>query len=128
MAESFIDKKILIVEDDVPLLMSLKDQFTGEGFTVLTATDGQQGLDVVQKENPDLVLIDILLPKMDGIEMAKEIHKLGLGTLMMFLTNLNDPEHISEAIAIDITDYLVKSDWHINDVVARVKQKLSTKQ
>jgi len=117
-------KKILIVEDDLPLLSSLKDKFESEGFNVFTATDGIMGLEMTKKEKPDLVLIDIFLPKLDGISMAKEIHKLKLGTLIIFLTNLNDIGHISKAISVDVADYLVKADWDIDQVVARVKQKL----
>jgi len=119
-----LSKKILIVEDESPLLSSLKDRFESEGFNVLTASDGVMGLEIAKKEKPDLVLIDILLPKLNGISMAKEINKLKLETRMMFLTNLSDPKHISEALTTDVTDYLVKSDWNINDLVARVKQKL----
>jgi len=119
-----LSKKILIVEDESPLLSSLKDRFESEGFDVLTASDGMTGLQITKKEKPDLVLIDILLPKLNGISMAKEINKLKLGTHMMFLTNLSDSKHISEALTTDVTDYLVKSDWNINDLVVRVKQKL----
>ena len=122
-----LNKKILIVEDDPPLLESLKDEFQSEGFNVLTALDGEKGLEVVKTEKPDLVLIDILLPKSDGITMAKKINNLGIGTAMMFLTNLNDQDHISEAMSINITDYLVKSEWNIHDVVGRAKQKLGLK-
>jgi DNA-binding response OmpR family regulator len=125
--DKFSEKKILIVEDDLPLLGSLKDEFESQGFNVLTAQDGQEGLDTVKKEKPDLVLIDILLPKLDGISMAREINKLKLGTLMIFLTNLSDAEHISDAVAVGMVDYLVKSDWNINDVVARAKEKLGLK-
>jgi len=121
------EKKILIVEDDLPLLGSLKDEFKGQGFKVLTAQDGMEGLEMVKKERPDLVLIDILLPKLDGISMAREINKLKFGTAMIFLTNLSDAEHISDAVAVGMVDYLVKSDWSINDVVARAKQKLGLK-
>jgi DNA-binding response OmpR family regulator len=119
--------KILIVEDEVSLLSSLKDKFESEGFKVITAMDGEEGLAVTRKENPDLILIDILLPKLDGISMAQEISKLGFDMPMIFLTNVNDVEHISKAMIENTTDYLVKSDWSINDVVARVKERLKTK-
>jgi len=122
-----LTKKILIVEDDAPLLDSLRDKFESEGFIIVTATDGQAGIEAVKKERPDLVLIDILLPKLDGISMAKEISKLDLGTAMIFLTNLSDAEHISEAVAVGTVDYLVKSDWSINDVVDKVRKKLNLK-
>jgi len=120
-------KKILVVEDDPPLLSSLKSKFESEGFDVFIAKDGEEGLAIVKKTKPDLVLIDILLPKMDGISLSKEIIKLNLGTLMIFLTNLDDSEHISRAISADVTDYLVKSDWNIDDIVKRVKEKLNVK-
>jgi len=120
-------KKILIVEDELPLLDSLKDEFESQGFKVLTAQDGQEGLETVERERPDLVLIDILLPKLDGISMAREINKLNFGTAMIFLTNLSDAEHISDAVAVGMVDYLVKSDWNINDVVKRAKEKLGLK-
>src|SRR5438046_1167111 len=106
-------KKILIVEDDKQLQSALKDKFETEEFNVLVASDGQEGLMVAEKENPDLILIDILLPKINGIVMAEEIKKLGLNSMMIFLTNLSDIQHIadaSEASAGNV-DYLIKSDW-----------------
>lgn len=126
MMKNHSKKKILIVEDEVPLLSSLREKLSGEGFNVFTAKDGEEGLEIAKKEKPDLILIDILLPKKDGITMAKEINRLRLGTLMIFLTNLSDSKHISEAIEVETetVDYLVKSDWNINDVVLRVKQRL----
>jgi YesN/AraC family two-component response regulator len=59
--------------------------------------------------------------------MAKEIKKLELGTLMIFLTNFSDIEHISEAISVDVTDYLVKSEWSIGDISEKIKKKLGLK-
>jgi two-component system alkaline phosphatase synthesis response regulator PhoP len=120
-------KKILIVEDELPLSSSLKDKFKAAGFDVVVAADGQKGFEVAKIEKPDLILVDILLPKLDGISMAKKINKLGLGTKMIFLTNLSDSKHISDAVAAEVTDYLVKADWSINDVVNKVKQKLGLK-
>lgn len=127
MATDLKDKKILIVEDDPPLQTILRETFESEGFTVFVAEDGEQGFNITKKENPDLVLIDILLPKVDGITMAGEIKDLGLGTKMIFLTNLSDVGNITKATAIALTDYLVKSDWNIEDVVGRVKSKLGIK-
>jgi len=124
----YLDKKILIVEDERPLLLSLKDIFEGEGFKVFTAEDGQDGFDVAKKENPDMILIDILLPKVDGIAMARMVKSAGIKSAMIFLTNLGDADHVVEAFgASDESDYLVKSDWNINDVVARVKERLNLK-
>ena len=121
---SKINKKILIVEDDLPLQSALQEAFTNEGFLVLAAGDGQEGLEITKREKPDLVLVDILLPKMDGITMAREIKKLGLGTLMIFLTNVSDVEHIADASEAVYADYLVKSNWSIKDIIGKVKGKL----
>ncbi|MBI3337183.1 MAG: response regulator [Candidatus Staskawiczbacteria bacterium] len=122
-------KKILIVEDDQQLQSALKDKFDNEGFDVFVASDGEEGLAITGKEKPDLILIDILLPKVDGIVMAKEIKKLNLGTMMIFLTNLSDMQHIADALEASYgdVDYLVKSDWDIDDIVKKVKERLNIK-
>lgn len=119
-------KKILIVEDSKDFLWFLRQTFDSQGFTVCYAEDGEKGLEEAEKENPDLILIDIQLPKMDGIEMAKKIKEKGLNAKMIFLTNMNDPIHISEALdAAGESDYIVKVDVNIDAVVQRVKDKLS---
>ena len=122
-----IDKKILITEDERDLLSLLKDSFTEEGFTVFTASDGLEGLAVAEKEKPDLILADILMPKLDGIAMVKKFRESGVKTPVIFLTNFGDPEHISKAIEIGDSDYIVKSDMRIEDVIFRTKNKLGLK-
>jgi|SRR3989344_820015 len=117
-------KKILIVEDDMQLQSALKDKFSIEGFVAIVASDGQEGLQMAKDEKPDLVLVDILLPKVDGITMAKAIKNLKPTPLMMFLTNVSDIEHIAEASDAAYSDYLVKSDWNLDDIVKKVKEKL----
>ncbi len=121
-------KKILIVEDDKDFLWILRQGFDNQGLSIIYAMDGEEGLAIAEKEKPDLIVIDILLPKMDGISMAKKIKEKGVKSQMIFLTNLNDPEHISEAINVaGEADYIVKSDMHIDAIVARVKDKLGVK-
>ncbi|OGZ62320.1 MAG: hypothetical protein A2639_00735 [Candidatus Staskawiczbacteria bacterium RIFCSPHIGHO2_01_FULL_34_27] len=121
-------KKILIVEDSKDFLWFLRQSFDNQGFDVFYAEDGEKGLEEAKKENPDLVLIDIQLPKINGIEMAKKIKEEGLNPKMIFLTNLNDPIHISEALeAAGESDYIVKIDVNIDSVVQRVKDKLEIK-
>src|SRR3989344_4808577 len=117
-------KKILIVEDDRQLQTALKDKLESENFNVSTASDGQEGLEAAKKENPDLILIDILLPKINGISMAKEIKKLNLDIKMIFLTNLSDMQHVADASDVAFSDYLVKSDWDIDDITKKIKEKL----
>lgn len=122
-----INKKILIVEDDKNFLWVLKQNLTAKGFVVVFAQDGQEGLKKAKEEKPDLILLDILLPKMDGIEMAKELKKQGSKTQIIFLTNLKDADHISRAVEIDSPDYIVKSDMHVDDIIDRIKHRLEGK-
>ena len=118
-------KKVLIVEDDKDFVWLLREGFEGQGLTVLYAQTGEEGLAMAQKENPDLLIIDILLPGISGIAMARKIQSKGLKPLMIFLTNLKDETHISDAIEISgQADYMIKSDVSITDIVARAKSKL----
>jgi len=121
-------KKVLIVEDDKDFLWLLRQSFDTKDLSVFYAEDGEGGLEIEKKEKPDLILIDILLPKMSGIEMAKKIKEAGFEPQMIFLTNLKDPQHISEVMNVAIgADYIVKSDMHIDAIVERVKSKLGIK-
>lgn len=72
-----IDKKILIVEDDPNFLIILQKKFESEGFSVIGAEDGKDCLNLLENEKPDMIVSDILLPRLDGIEMAKKIKKGG---------------------------------------------------
>ncbi|KKQ21684.1 MAG: Response regulator receiver domain protein [Parcubacteria group bacterium GW2011_GWA2_37_10] len=123
-----INKKILIVEDDKNFLWILKQSFISEGFAVVTADDGEKGLESATSEKPDLILLDILMPKMDGIAVAKRLKEIGNKAQIMFLTNLKDVQHISEAVdTVKETDYIIKSDFHIDAIVAMVKTRLGIK-
>ena len=123
-----INKKILIVEDDKNFLWILKQSFQTEGFLVLTAENGELGLDIAGREKPDISLLGILMPKMDGITVSKKLKETGNPAQIMFLTNLKDVQHISEAMeSVEETDYIVKSDVHVDVVVAMVKDKLGIK-
>ena len=88
------DKKqtILIVEDELPLLKVYADRFSDEGFLVLKANNGQEGLDLAIKEKPDLILLDILMPVMDGLTMMQKLREnttWGKTVPIMLLTNLS---------------------------------------
>ena len=123
-----ISKKVLIVEDDKDFLWLLRLNFENQNLSVIYALDGEEGLAMAEKENPDLIMIDIILPKMDGITMAKKIKEKGIKSQMIFLTNMNDPKHIEEAIEISgQADYIVKADMHLDAIVKRVKNKLGVK-
>lgn len=119
-----INKKILIAEDDKDLQSLLKDSLEAEGFSVVTADDGEAGYEKAKSEKPDVLLLDILMPKLDGIEMAKKVKADGILAPIIFLTNFGDAQHISSAIQIGESDYIVKSDMRIEDIISRVKARL----
>jgi DNA-binding response OmpR family regulator len=121
-----LKKKILIVEDEQSLLNLLRDEFTHAGFEVFKASNGQEGYDVALEKHPDVILIDILMPIMDGITMFKKLseHKEFLTVPGIILTNLNDSKTISAALESGAYDYLVKSDQEPKDLVKKVKEKL----
>jgi len=122
-----IDKKILIVEDDKAFLWILKQAFDEAGFNVVFGQDGQEGVKMAQTEHPDLILLDILMPRMNGIETAKEIKKMGITTPIIFLTNVSDLKQMSKAVEVTSSDYIIKSDVPIDKIVSRVKEKLGVK-
>lgn len=122
------NKKILVVEDEEALRMSLVDSLKAEGFDVVSAVNGEEGVSVALKENPDLILLDIVMPQMDGIVMAQKLRaEKGDKVPMIILTNFDDPEHIKRAVESNIFDYFIKSDWRIKDVIAAVRKKLNSK-
>jgi|SRR3989338_8115421 len=118
-------KKILIVEDNKDFLWILRQSFDNQNVSVTYATDGQEGLNMAEKEKPDLIIMDILLPKIDGISVARKLKEDGINTKMIFLTNFKDSEHISDAIeAFSDADYIVKTDLRIDDIVSRVMERI----
>jgi DNA-binding response OmpR family regulator len=120
------NKKILIVEDENTLRQAMADKFMREGFKVLEASDGETGLDKAIKEHPDIILLDIIMPKVDGLSMLKQLRADSWGTNVpvLVLTNLNDAEYVAKAMESGVYDFLVKSDWKLDDLVQRVKNKL----
>jgi len=119
-------KKILVVEDEVSLLQALNLKLEKAGFEVLSAKNGQEGLTTALKEQPDLILLDIVMPVMDGMTMLKKLREdpQAGDVPIIILTNLTDSEKVSEALANQSFDYLVKSDWSLEDVVKRIREKL----
>ncbi len=121
-------KKILIVEDEEAMRQALMDKFKASGFEVIGAPDGVAGLEMASSEKPDLIMLDILMPKMDGISLTKGIRTVGnwgKDVPIIMLTNLSDPDSVSEVAAYGVYDFLVKTDWRLDDVVALAKKKLN---
>lgn len=119
-------KKILVVEDTKSYSMILSQTLMAAGFSVTTAGDGEEGLAAVKEEKPDLILLDIEMPKMDGITMAKRLKEANIDVPIIFLTNMSDLKHISEATET-AADYIIKSDISVDGIVVRVKERLNLK-
>jgi len=120
-------KKILIVEDDHVLLSVLTKKLTLEGYQVVKAIDGEEALIVVRREHPDLILLDLLLPKKDGITVLRELRSDARGAKIpvIVLTNLSRVVTDKQIADHEIKDYLVKAEWDINEVIEKVKKELS---
>jgi len=122
-------KKILVIEDDAALRNVLRDKFSLEGFNVLEAKDGEEGLAIAVSLHPDLILLDIILPKMDGITMMKKLRQAdewGRKVPIILLTNLSaDEDNISQAVAdCEPAYYLTKSNWSLEDLVEKIRERL----
>lgn len=120
------NKRILVVEDEATLQKTLNDVLAGEGFEVSSALDGEKGLQMAIEEKPDIILLDIILPKMDGFEVLAKLKqtKEAKDIPVIILTNLSDLDNIQKALDSGATTYLVKADFHLDDVVKKVKSIL----
>lgn len=122
------DKKILLVEDDATLTKSLTERLSQE-FTVLTASDGPEGIAATLAHHPDLILLDISLPRMDGTVVLKEIREAmgewGKQVPVILLTNLTADDKIMQSVAEDAPSfYLLKADYSLEGIVTKVKEAL----
>lgn len=121
-------KKILIVEDEPALLRVLSDKFTNEGYSVLEAKNGLTGLKVSLEEKPDVILLDILMPELDGMEMMRRLREsgdYGKKVPVVILTNLDADEKITWAVAKDEPAYyLIKSNVDMDEIAEKVEQAM----
>lgn len=116
-------KKILIVEDENVLLELFSDKFKTEDFHVLESSTAEEGLKLAFKNKPDLVLLDIILPKMDGLSMLKLLRQdaWGKNVPVIILSNVNSQHKIAEAMKDGVYDYIIKTDLILKDLVKEVK-------
>ena len=118
-------KKILIVEDELAYSELLKSQLIEKGYSVIEAVNGKQGLEIAKKENPDLILLDIRMPVMDGMTMLGLLRKeeWGKNIKVVMLTNLEpDDKIIGQAVANEPSYYFVKSDIRLTELLTKIKE------
>lgn len=115
--------KILIVEDEPAILVSLKDEFESEGYTVITAEDGRKALELARGQRPDLIILDIMLPLLNGYEVCKKLRMEGNTTPLIMLT-VRDKE-VDKVLGLELgaDDYVTKP-FSLRELTARVKAVL----
>lgn len=117
-------KKILIIEDESAIVKALSEHLERLGYDVSVALDGEEGLRKMRTVMPDIALLDIVMPKMDGLTMlreAKNDEKIQHIPIVM-LTNLSDNKSISDAIEAGSTDFLVKVDYSLADLQEKIER------
>lgn len=118
-----MSKKILIVEDETALLYALQSQLSADGFVTFAADDGQKALDILANERPDLIVLDLILPQIDGWSLIKKIKsdRAVADTPIVIISNLSDDESRTRCLNLGARDYLAKIDYRIDELVAKIK-------
>lgn len=116
------NKKILIIEDEFSLLSVLKMKFEQSGYKVLTALDGGGGISIAENEMPDLILLDIIMPEMDGFEVLKKLKEetKTKEIPVVILTNSGREEEVGKGYDLGAVDYLVKANLSLEKIEDKV--------
>jgi DNA-binding response OmpR family regulator len=120
--------KIVIAEDDKTLSKYLSESFKEDGgFEVITASDGEKAIKEIIKHKPELVLLDIIMPKKNGFEVLEALSKEPSckGIPIVMLSNLSQPKDFEEAKKLGAVDYFVKVDFDTNEIIGKVKKYLT---
>ncbi len=122
-------KKILVVDDEKDLREAITTALSYEGFTIINAEDGDVGLMLALKEKPDLIFLDIMMPKLDGVGMLRALREdpWGKEAKVVIMTVLDDMEKMAEAVELGASEYIMKSDISLSGIVEKAKQKLAAK-
>src|SRR5687767_14651981 len=122
--------KILIAEDDRFLGIAYKAKFTKSGFDVQIATDGQEALTILQTFDPDIILLDLVMPNKDGFATLEEMRKEEKlkKTPIIVASNLGQKEDLDRAMSLGATDYIIKSDNSLDAIIEKITGHLSAVQ
>ncbi len=122
--------KILFVEDEESLQRAMGDSLIAKGYEVLKAIDGEAGLVIAQKQMPDLILLDLVLPKKNGFEVLEGLKKeeSTKNIPIIVLTNLEGGADVEKALALGATTYLVKANYNLEDILIKIERVLSHKR
>lgn len=119
-------KKILFIEDESALQKTFGDMLRQEHYEMISAVDGQIGLRLAREKKPDLILLDLILPKVHGFDVLKQLKEdpITKEIPVIILTNLEDMGNVEKAISLGATTYLVKSNYTLEDVLEKIKKAL----
>lgn len=118
--------KILLIEDDEMLSTLYAEKFKREGYEVATANNGADGIKLAEEHKPDVILLDIIMPKMDGFMALKKLRKNAVtkGISVILLTNLGQEEDVKKGKALGADDYFIKANHTPSEIVAKVKDMI----
>ena len=123
-------QKILIIEDEKVLSELLEKKIKEDGYEVFIAMDGEEGLELMKKEKPDLVLLDIIMPRMDGFRVMEEMKKdpeLNLKKIpVVIVSNSGQPVEIDKALDLGVRDYLIKTQFDPMEVIDKIKKQIGS--
>ena len=116
--------KILFVEDEMRIQKIYKDFFKKRGFDLIPSYDGIAAVRIAEEKNPDLILLDLILPGKDGFEVMKELksNPRMAGIPIIILTNLEGAEHVERAVSLGARAYLVKANYSLKEVIKKIKE------
>jgi len=116
-------KKILVIEDDKFLRELISQKLIKEGYDIIEAIDGEKGIEAIKSEKPDLVLLDLILPEVDGFGvLAKVKEDASLSQIpIIILSNLGQKDDIEKGLKLGASDYLIKAHFTPNEIVEKIK-------
>ena len=118
---------VLIIEDDEVLALGLKKAFAAEGYTPLNAYDGDTGLYMARTESPDIIILDVMMPNMNGFEVTTELRRTGEQVPIIILSARSDKADLIRGLDLGADDYLTKP-FDLDELMARVRRKLGQQQ
>lgn len=118
-------KRILIVEDEAPIARALTDKLEGSGFDCTHAANGQEALDAMKDRSFDLILLDLLMPRMDGYEFLQALQEQKVTTPVIVASNLGGQDDIDSANQLGVKDFIIKANASLGEIVERITRFLS---
>ena len=119
--------RIIVIEDDRAILRGLKDNLEYESYEVLTATDGEQGYRLIREHHPDLIVLDLMIPKMDGYELCRKVRSEGIAVPILMLTARSEEMDRVHGLDIGADDYVTKP-FSVPELLARIRAILRRAQ